>query len=263
MISLLDFFSHLNRRKKEENDARYERSRSNATPSPPTSNYSTKKDNSSSWEFDWSRQKSKSTSASDSSSPQLNSEEDEVKEASEQSDSFTANFSANKAEDMFNNNSIYNHRHFECHYCFKRLTDKEDLLSHQSICKRLSSNRIKNKYYSSKPADFYPAKDFSGGNGTSATSGSAPMTECVKCKATMSTYDFLLHHCNESTKGATSANNGRSETANGTESRANLNSASSNLSSSSFKYTYRPKPSLESTHFLLLLVLSIYNLLII
>lgn len=233
------------RRKKEENDARYERSRSNATPSPPNSNFSSKKDNSSSWEFDWSRQKSKnsSTSASDSSSsPQPNSEEDEAKE---HNDSFGTNYSptGNKNfDDIYNVNSIYNTKYFECHYCYKRLTDKEDLLSHQSICKRLSSNRIKNKYYSSKPADFYPAKEFSSASATApsstANTHSQPMTECVKCRVSMNTYDYLLHHCNDSTK---------SKSDSGPESRANLHSASSNLSSSSFKYAYRHKPSLEST----------------
>lgn len=236
-----------NRRKKEENDARYERSRSNATPSPPNSNFSSKKDNSSSWEFDWFRQKSKnsSTSASDSSSsPQPHSEEDEAKE---QNDSFNTNYNSSPTgaktfEDMYNVNSIYNDtKYFECLYCYKRLTDKEDLLSHQSICKRLSSNRIKNKYYSSKPADFYPAKEFSSASATApASSHSQPMTECVKCKVSMNTYDYLLHHCNDST--ATTKN--KSEA--GSESRANLHSASSNLSSSSFKYAYRHKPSLES-----------------
>lgn len=238
----------INRRKKEENDARYERSRSNATPSPPNSNFSSsKKDNSGSWEFDWSRQKSKnsSTSASDSSSsPQPHSEEDEAKE---QNDSFSTNDSSPTGtktfEDMFNVNSIYNSgKNFECHYCYKRLTDKEDLLSHQSICKRLSSNRIKNKYYSSKPTDFYPAKEFSSASATApASSHAQPMTECVKCKVSMSTYDYLLHHCNDST-----ATKNKSER--GPESRANLHSAGSTLSSSSFKYAYRHKPSLESMH---------------
>lgn len=219
-------FSETIRRKKEENDARYERSRSNATPSPP--NQSTKQSSNNSWEFDWMGKKNDksddSTSPPQSSSARTDSEE-ELFDKSEESDSFdTKN---NKYDD------IYNTKDFECSYCYKRLTDKEDLTSHQSICKRLTQNRLKNKYYSKK--NFYPAKDYS-----NSTSNNTPMTECVKCKVSMNTYDYLLHNCEP--VRSTEKNSSVEPTA-----RTNLQSATSNLSSSnSFKYAYRNKAALDS-----------------
>ena len=139
-----------------------------------------------------------------------------------------------KYDEIFNHNSIYNNtKQFECQYCFKRMSDKEDLLSHQLICKRLSQNRLKTKYYSTKLPnnDYYPSKDYN-----SPTSTTTPMTECSKCNASMTTYDYLLHHCE------TPRSNFGNESA-----RKNVNSAASHLSSSqSFKYPYRARPTLDS-----------------
>lgn len=148
---------------------------------------------------------------------------------SENNDSFSANYKKYE-ENAFNTSKSC----FECQYCYKRLTDKEDLMSHQAICKRLAESRLKNKYYSSKMGsqDFYPARDYSP-NSTTTTS----MTECVKCKVRMSTYDYLMHQCESNARAATAD----------PEPRANLNSATSNLStSSSFKYAYRNKPTIDS-----------------
>lgn len=150
-----------------------------------------------------------------------------------QSDSFKPIYS--KYDDIFNHNSTYNTKQFECQYCFKRMSDKEDLLSHQLICKRLSQNRLKTKYYSTKLPnnDYYPSKDY-----TTPTSTTTPMTECAKCNISMTTYDYLMHHCE------TPRSNYGNESA-----RKNLNSAASNLSSSqSFKYPYRARPTLDSEY---------------
>ncbi len=225
-------FSETIRRKREEENSRYrsERSRSSNTPSPTSKANSTKNVNNS-WEFEWMGKKQAKSSDDSSPAPATSSSNQQ----SSDSDSFDDNKYNSNSEnnDSFSTNYT---KYFECSYCFKRLTDKDELLSHQSTCKQLS----KNKYFSSNSADFYPAKDYKSASASTATS----MTECTKCKISMNTYDYLLHQCDLSKQPANGENNSAN---NNVDSRTNLRSANSNLStSSSFKYAYRPKPCIDS-----------------
>lgn len=106
-------------------------------------------------------------------------------------------------------NSIFTKKYLDnkCTYCSRQFNDKQSLLKHQTLCRRLSHNRLKNKYYSAMPGDYFST---SSPNATfSSPSSTSLFTECPKCKASMSTYDYLLHNCtkkqasNESTWSST------------------------------------------------------------
>ncbi len=230
-------FSETIRRKREEERYRSERSRSNTTPSPTAKTNAEKNVNS--WEFEWMGGK-KETKSSENSSPAHASSSGSSNQQSSDSDSFDEiKYNSNSENnDSFKTNYT---KYFECNHCFKRLTGKDELLSHQSICKYLLTNRHKNKYFSSDLADFYPTTKAA----TTTTTTTTSTTECSKCKVSMNTYDYLMHQCDPSkcpTKSENSTNIN-----DGAEPRTNLQSANSNLSSSSsFKYAYRPKPSIDS-----------------
>ena len=193
-----------------------------STPPPPAE---TKPE----WEFEWLGKKGakeeegaadESTLPSYGRAGSVEAEDDDLGYLNDEDDDLTANYA--NYDDLFDLNSIYNSKYFECRYCYKKMSDKEDLLSHQSLCKRLSQNRLKSKYFSSKystPPEYYtgPRKP------TTATSTTHPLTECAKCKTSMSTYDYLLHQCGDSNRFEHTSSSATS-------------SSNSNFSSSSFKY---------------------------
>lgn len=127
----------------------------------------------------------------------------------------------NKEEETYDNtngrlnSTLYKHEYLDCIYCNRTFYGKESLLRHQSICKRLSHNIVnindKGKYYSS---EYYYTPQVSSkstatpstatasvssssltSSTTSNNNGTTIYTECVKCKKSMSTYEYLMHYC--------------------------------------------------------------------
>jgi hypothetical protein len=66
---------------------------------------------------------------------------------------------------------------------------------YKTICRRLSHNRLKHKYYSTASSDYYPTSRKNASSPSHEDSSANLFTECTKCKLNMSTYDYLLHNC--------------------------------------------------------------------
>jgi len=147
------------------------------------------------WEFEWLGKSSGKKSTSPL--PPF------VRTDSEPEEESNTTYYANESFESNDKNSFY-----ECYYCNKVLNDKESLDKHQSICKRLSHNiKLKSKYNNTSSSsnemntnrmnESTTSSTFSSSN--PSTSSSPLITECSKCKLSMSTYDYLLHHCKPAT----------------------------------------------------------------
>lgn len=88
---------------------------------------------------------------------------------------------------------------FECQYCAKSLNDFDSHQKHQSICKRLSHTKLKNKYYSTNFSSNDSSPDTTFSSNSAKSNSSLFVTECPKCKLTMNSYDYLSHNCAKKT----------------------------------------------------------------
>ena len=77
----------------------------------------------------------------------------------------------------------------------------------QAICRRLSHNRLKQKYFSTMSNDdYYSTSTQRKTSPTRETTSANLFTECSKCKLSMSTYDYLLHDCLKNQKEENKSN---------------------------------------------------------